>query len=67
VIQTTDWEYGNHKLRSIRARRKCKYPKCSTVLSIYNMSKYCFRHEKQIRMEDIDDNTIQKSTKRKSC
>jgi len=35
--------------------RTCKYPGCITTLSIYNLKKYCFTHNRIIEQKRIED------------
>ena len=37
------------KIRSVKKKRICNFPKCHKVLSIYNLNKMCFAHQKGIR------------------
>jgi hypothetical protein len=39
-------------VKTNKKRRICRWPNCTTVLSIYNMNKYCFAHGMKAAIRD---------------
>ncbi len=50
AIKGTNW-LGKPMVPTYRGNRICEYPKCNTVLSIYNKNKFCFLHATKFRWE----------------
>ena len=49
------------QIKTSASHRKCKYPLCDNILSIYNHEEYCNVHLKAIFWEDkVDGVPIQK-------
>jgi len=50
AIAGTNW-LGKPLIPIYKEKRICEYPKCNTVLSIYNKNKFCFLHATKSRLE----------------
>jgi hypothetical protein len=43
------------EMRAHKAGRQCKYPGCTTVLSVYNRSRHCRLHTDVIAFEELKE------------
>ena len=52
------------KIRTYKSGRKCRYPGCNKILTIYNPSIYCFYHNRIEEVKRIERLAISSGNKK---